>query len=90
MAVTRPETIRIGERSLPLPVYFPSISSVKTTLHPQEYMNVLSSFSKVKQFLVSAFDLSNIEYPHSAQEMLASARQAEVITLMDSGNYESF
>jgi hypothetical protein len=91
MPVVRPTELTIGARSLPLPVYFPSISSVKTALLPQEYLQLLSSLSALNgQFLVSAFDLAHVDQPQSVQQALASARQAGIITLMDSGNYESF
>lgn len=91
MPVVRPTDLSIGARSLPLPVYFPSISSVKTALYPQEYLQLLSSLGGLNgQFLVSAFDLADLDEPKSAQQALASARQAGIVTLMDSGNYESF
>ena len=91
MKVIRPEKLTIGERSLPLPVFFPSISSVKTALRLQDYLQVLSSLAELNgQFLVSAFDLAGTESPHPVKEILASARQVGLVTLMDSGNYESF
>ena len=91
ITVVRPTELTIGTRSLPLPVYFPSISSVKTALYPQEYLQLLSSLAALNsQFLVSAFDLADLDKPQSAQQALASARQAGIVTLMDSGNYESF
>lgn len=91
MAIVRPTELTIGVRPLPLPVYFPSISSVKTALRPQDYLQLLSSLNRLNgQFLVSAFDLADVDQPRSVQEALASARQAGIVTLMDSGNYESF
>jgi len=91
MPVVRPKELTIGARSLPLPVYFPSISSVKTALRPHDYLQLLSSLGALNgQFLVSAFDLAAVDQRQSAQEVLASARQAGIVTLMDSGNYESF
>lgn len=91
MPVARPTEMTIGARSLQLPVYFPSISSVKTALCPQDYLQLMSSLGGLNgQFLVSAFDLAYVDQPQSAQLALASARQAGIVTLMDSGNYESF
>ncbi|MDI4663173.1 hypothetical protein DFO45_0506 [Azorhizobium sp. AG788] len=91
MPVARPTELAIGARSLPLPVYFPSISSVKTALRPLDYLQLLSSLGGLNgQFLVSAFDLAGVDQPQSAQQALSAARQAGIITLMDSGNYESF
>lgn len=91
MTAVRPAELIIGGRSLPLPVYFPSISSVKTALRPQEYLRLLSALGTLNsQFLVSAFDLASISRPQAIQEALSSARRAGIITLMDSGNYESY
>ena len=67
MRVVRTTELTIRTRSLPLPVYFPSISSVKTALHPQDYLQLLSSLGGLNgQFLVSAFDLADINQPQSA------------------------
>ena len=91
MQIVRPAAFAIGAGSLQLPVYFPSISSIKTVLRPGEYLKLLSSLGHLnRQFLVSAFDLARVEQPGPLQEALASARQAGIVTLMDSGNYESF
>lgn len=91
MEVTRPTSLLIGQCELPLPAYFPSISSVKTALRPEDYLQVLSSLVGLNgQFLVSAFDLAAISNPDRVTEMLRSAREAGAVTLMDSGNYESF
>lgn len=91
MAVERQAQMIIGEGSLPLPVYFPSISSVKTILRPQEYLSVLLALVELnRQFLVSAFDLAGLENSKASGEKLAKARQAGAVILMDSGNYESF
>lgn len=91
MEVMRPATLRVGQRELPLPVYFPSISSVKTALRPNEYLQVLSSLVGINsQFLVSAFDLAAIDNSEQVTQMLRTAQEAGAITLMDSGNYESF
>jgi Queuine/archaeosine tRNA-ribosyltransferase len=83
--------LTVGAKSLPLPIYFPSISSVKTALRPQEYLQLLSLLPGLNdQFLVSAFDLADLESSSEAQQTLASANLAGIVTLMDSGNYESF
>lgn len=91
MAVARPYSIHIGQKELPLPVFFPSVSSVKTVLLPMDYLQVLSSLAKLNgQFLVSAFDLAAVGYSDMAKQILNVSMEAGVITLMDSGNYESF
>jgi hypothetical protein len=89
--VVRAIELTVGARPLPLPAYFPSISSVKTALRPQMYLQLLSSMSGLNhQLLVSAFDLASVEDRGLAQRVLESARKAGVVALMDSGNYESF
>lgn len=91
MTVRRPTELDIGGKALPLPVYFPSISSVKTALQPQDYLKLLASLVGINgQFLVSAFDLAALAQPEDAARLLQASREAGAVTLMDSGNYESF
>lgn len=91
MTVRRPLELDIGGKPLPLPVYFPSISSVKTALQPQDYLQVLASLVGINgQFLMSAFDLAALAQPEDAAKLLQASRDAGVVILMDSGNYESF
>lgn len=91
MCISRPRSILIGGRDLVLPVFFPSVSSVKTVLLPKEYLQLLASLTGlVDQFLMSAFDLNEIDRPEDALVSLTKARQSGAITVMDSGNYESF
>lgn len=91
MTLPRPLELGIGSKTLQLPVYFPSISSVKTALQPQDYLQVLASIVGINgQFLVSAFDLAALDHPEDAAKLLESSRDVGAVTLMDSGNYESF
>lgn len=91
MATSRPMSIAVGKRSLRLPVFFPSISSVKTALLPQEYLQLVSSLAGLTgQFLASAFDLAALSDHAPALEAVSAARSQGAIALMDSGNYESF
>ena len=91
MMIERPAILQVGGCSLPLPVYFPSISSVKTVLGVHDYLQILSSLAGLNnQFLLSAFDLANINDQQEIRTILDSSRQAGIVTLMDSGNYESF
>jgi hypothetical protein len=91
MEITRPPELRIGRKCLQLPVYFPSVSSVKTGLRPLDYLQILSSLQALNgQYLVSAFDLATIEAPKQAASMIATSRAAGAVLLMDSGNYECF
>ena len=89
MTITRPEEIAIGDIRLPAPVYFPSISTVKTALAPADYLATLYSLRDMnRQFLVSAFDLSRAG--DALSQWLSGAREAGVTVLIDSGNYESY
>lgn len=90
-STTRRTLLSITGYSLPLPCFFPSISSIKTNLLPSEYLRVLVVMSH-PQFLLSAFDVF-----HCAQEqrdeiniLLEKAHDAGQIILLDSGNYESY
>lgn len=91
MSMRRLLELDIDGKVVPLPVYFPSISSVKTALQPRDYLQVLSSLVDLNgQYLVSAFDLAALAQPADAAKMLQTSRDAGAVTLMDSGNYESF
>jgi hypothetical protein len=89
----RPKRLKIGGLELDTPVFFPSVSSVKTALPPLDYIRFLNALNALNaQFLVSAFDISrstNGDRPPLLLE-LTRARDAGVIVLMDSGNYESY
>lgn len=91
MAISRPEEIKLGGISLYAPVYFPSISTVKTALAPAEYLATLHSLRDInQQFLVSAFDLNQPDNTDDLARLLAAAKEAGTTVLMDSGNYESY
>lgn len=91
MAITRPKEINLGNVRLPTPVFFPSISTIKTALSPAQYLATLHSLRALKkQFLVSAFDLCRSADGSELEKCLTDAQAADVIVLMDSGNYESF
>lgn len=91
MTVARLQELDLGGKALPLPVYFPSISSVKTALQPQDYLQVLTSLVGLNgQYLVSAFDLSALAQPAEAAILLQTSSDDGAVILMDSGNYESF
>lgn len=91
MTVDRLQELDLGGKALPLPVYFPSISSVKTALQPQDYLQVLTSLVGLNgQYLVSAFDLSALAQPAAAAILLQTSSDNGAVILMDSGNYESF
>jgi queuine/archaeosine tRNA-ribosyltransferase len=91
MRPNRPAAIRFGDDVLHLPVFFPSVSTVKTALLPGDYLATLCSLNDLNaQFLVSAFDLRHSADGESIVRILMSARKAGATVLMDSGNYESY
>jgi len=93
MPVIRPERSQLGNVELELPIYFPSVSSVKTILAPLEYIKLLNALGSVSpQFLVSAFDLGNASDVEQEKYglLLSNALDSGSILLMDSGNFESY
>lgn len=91
MAAPRPKEVVLGSTRLPTPVFFPSISTVKTALKPAEYLATLYSLRDMNcQFLVSAFDLGRSGNGDELAQWLATAKQEGATVLMDSGNYESY
>ena len=84
----------VAGTTLPLPCFFPSVSSVvKTNMAPVEYIQLLSS-SMQPHFLISAYDIANCDSRDREHIRSALDKRKEqvkgVIILMDSGNYEKF
>ena len=91
MLVERPTSLVLGSKQLQTPTYFPSISSVKTSLRPLDYLSVLSTSSGLTdKYLASAFDLLPLNNVFNARQCIAAMRISGGVVLMDSGNYESF
>lgn len=89
--ITRLEEITMGGNRLAMPVFFPSVSTVKTALAPSEYLATLHSLRDMnQQFLVSAFDLARSHNGDSLEHWLTAAQNTGATVLMDSGNYESY
>lgn len=85
--------MKIGGIDLSFPVFFPSVSSVKTALPPLDYVRLLSALRGINgQFLVSAFDLAHAILPdqQALRDLLGCVRNPGTVVIMDSGNYESF
>lgn len=91
MTLNRPRFLQIGQKKLDIPIYFPSVSSVKTAINPLDYVLVLSAL-RIEQFLVSAFDVHYADEQTQAtiKAKIADAMSRGANVLMDSGNYESF
>ena len=77
-----------------LPIFFPSISSVKTDFEEViNYMQVLIACPEIcPQFLISAYDLNHMSKNNKDKSLhlLNKAKESGTIILMDSGNYESY
>jgi queuine/archaeosine tRNA-ribosyltransferase len=87
----RKKYLPVGGRSLKLPIYLPSISSVKTgKIEPYDYYRVLSALSP--HFLVSAYDIYNSKKKTQFIKLLKKNMTSEqrAIIILDSGNYEKF
>ncbi len=95
--VKRFHNISFGGFQLPIPCFFPSISSIKTKNRPIEYLRVLDSI-KQNIFLISAYDIYNSEIDEKNKgdrkriEYLLKKiiKSKETIVLLDSGNYEGY
>ena len=91
MAVTRQHKLCIGGTTVPLPCFFPSVSSVKTNLMPVDYIELLDAAAH-PLYLVSAYDIANScpEHQQRIDVPLKRSRARGSAILMDSGKYEGF
>ena len=91
MALDRSMELWISQTSLPLPCFFPSVSSVKTNLPPVDYVELLVG-AHYPLFLVSAYDIAHCTEDQGLRldTALAKSKERDDVILMDSGNYESF
>jgi len=89
--MNRSDSILIGGRSVILPCFFPSVSSVKTNLKPVEYLALLTAVHE-PHFLISAYDVFHVasndilQMQHLTQKTVSNG----TTVLLDSGNYESY
>ena len=91
MTVDRSREICVAQTNIPIPCFFPSVSSVKTNLKPVDYVELLTAVDH-SLFLVSAYDIANTtgDQRSRMETALTNARNHGTVILMDSGNYESF
>ena len=91
MVINRKRELYIAQTTLPLPCFFPSVSSVKTNLMPVDYIELLAAAGH-PLFLVSAYDIAHCTYDQRARmdTALTKGKRLGAVILMDSGNYESF
>jgi len=91
MAPNRTFDLPIAQTVVPLPCFFPSVSSVKTNLMPADYVELLNAATH-PFFLVSAYDIANCPSGHRRRinAALSQSKKRGTVILMDSGNYEGF
>jgi queuine/archaeosine tRNA-ribosyltransferase len=90
--ISRKNSIPISGLSVNLPIFFPSISSIKTNLPIEEYLKILDVTNQ-PSFLISSYDIckySNEQQKTIIRDILAKAVASKRIVAIDSGNYESF
>lgn len=83
----------LGGQSIVSPIYFPSISSVKTSLSLLSYVKTLRALNQLTNtLLISAYDVAHLanDVKKSMYDELHHAIGEGMIVMMDSGNYESF
>jgi hypothetical protein len=85
----RPASMPIRGRSVYLPIFFPSISSIKTGLSPLTYFRILKALGAT-QLLVSAFDIARSPDKNDFIDRLRESKSETPFILMDSGNYEAY
>lgn len=91
MTATRQFTLCVAGTALPLPCFFPSVSTVKTNLMPVDYIELLAAAGH-PLFLVSAYDIANSceDHQRRIQCALKQSKERGSVILVDSGNYEAF
>ena len=91
MPIPRGRELSIAETTVPLPCFYPSVSSVKTNLKPVDYVELLDAVSH-PLFLVSAYDIANCTADQRVRmdTALSESRSSGTVILMDSGNYEGY
>lgn len=74
-----------------LPLFFPSISSVKTNFRPIDYLRLIEA-SNYPNFLISAYDIYNQSDSEKEDmiDILNNLKKEGRLILLDSGNYESY
>lgn len=89
MSTNRSPELHVAQTVIPLPCFFPSVSSLKTQLTPVDYVELLAA-AGYPLFLVSAYDLVHCTESQRRQMRAALRRCKEQgsVILMDSGNYE--
>ena len=91
MTSSRRTELGVAGKSLALPCFLPSVSSVKTNLSPLDYVDLMA-LSGRPWFLVSAYDIARCAQDERGQmdAALRGIKDSGSVIVMDSGNYESY
>ncbi|HZK61314.1 MAG TPA: hypothetical protein VFC41_04510, partial [Anaerovoracaceae bacterium] len=81
----------IGKKILQLPCFFASVSSVKTSFSPADYVEFLEAFG-YPSYLVSAYDVINSKPSLNKFNniKIQFKEERDSVILLDSGNYEAY
>lgn len=84
-------SIQLNNKSLQLPNFIPSISSIKTNFHPIDYLNLLVNL-EYPAYLISAYDVYYSFNSHidDFNYLIELSNKNDQLIFLDSGNYESF
>lgn len=85
----RSNRLLVAGHDIQLPTFFPSVSSVKTSLAPYECLRVLVAV-RYPHFLVSAYDVNNSAHGKRMVRHLGKGIKDGATVLLDSGNYEGY
>ena len=85
------EELHIGMKTISFPCFFPSVSSVKTNISPQEYINHLEHLG-YPCYLISAYDVIKTKKRNQQYDSISlpNRNDRNSIILLDSGNYEAY
>ena len=91
MSQNRMFHMSVAQTVIPLPCFFPSVSSLKTNLLPVDYIELLDAAAH-PLLLASAYDIANAlpDQRFRINAALARRKGLGATILMDSGNYEGF
>ena len=81
--------IKINKKILPLPAYFPSISSFGIKFTPLDLLTFIKEHG-VPRVLISAYDIHNADETQSLVIEILNKIKDKTIAFLDSGQFESF
>ena len=81
--------IELSHKTINTPFFFPAISTIKTNFTVSEYLDLVLRVG-YPGFLISSYDIYREKEQQKLIEKINQATKGNVITLMDSGNYEAY